>query len=186
MVKDYDCEIYYHPGKANSVTDALSTKEEAKLMSIHTLHPELKREINELEIELIVGSLANLTIQLTIFDGMKGARALDPELVHIMERIREGKETTFTLSEDGILHLEGRLCVPNDVDIRKQILSEAHDTPYSVHPGATKMYQGLREHFWWNGMKRDVAEYVSKCLTCQKVKAEHKHPAGKLQPIELP
>ena len=186
MVKDYDCEIYYHPGKANSVTDALSTKEEAKLMSIHTLHPELKREINELEIELIVGSLANLTIQPTIFDGMKGAQALDPELVHIIERIREGKETTFTLSEDGILHLEGRLCVPNDVDIRKQILSEAHDTPYSVHPGATKMYQGLREHFWWNGMKRDVAEYVSKCLTCQKVKAEHKHPAGELQPIELP
>ena len=119
----------------------------------------------------MVESLANLTIQPTIFDGMKRAQALDPELVHIMERIREENETNFTLSEDGILHLEGRLCVPNDVDIRKQILSKAHDTPYSVHPGATKMYQGLREHFWWNGMKRDVAEYVSKCLACQKVKS---------------
>ena len=48
------------------------------------------------------------------------------------------------------------------------------------------MYQGLKEHFWWNGMKKDVADYVSKCLTCQKVKAEHRHPAGELQPIELP
>ena len=48
------------------------------------------------------------------------------------------------------------------------------------------MYQGLKEHFWWNGMKKDVAEYVSKCLTCQKVKAEHRHPAGELQPIKLP
>ena len=48
------------------------------------------------------------------------------------------------------------------------------------------MYQGLREHFWWNGMKKDVADYVAKCLTCQRVKAEHRHPAGELQPIKLP
>ena len=71
-------------------------------MSIQTLHPELQREINELEIELIVGSLANLTVQSTIFNGIKGAQALDPKLVYIMEKIREGKETTFMLSEDGI------------------------------------------------------------------------------------
>ena len=131
----------------NSVANALSRKEETKLMYIQTLHPELQRDINELEIELIVGSLANLIIQSTIFDGMKGAQAFNPELVHIMEKIREGKKTTFTLLEDEILHLQGRLCVPNDVDIRKQILSEAHETPYSVHPGATKMYLGLREYF---------------------------------------
>ncbi|WP_306788277.1 integrase zinc binding domain-containing protein, partial [Proteus mirabilis] len=48
------------------------------------------------------------------------------------------------------------------------------------------MYQGLKEHFWWFGMKRDVAEYVQKCLTCQKVKAEHQRPAGELQPIKIP
>ena len=117
---------------------------------------------------------------------MKGAQELDPDLVKITNEVREGKETTFTLSEDGILHLDGRLCVPNDEEMRKQILLEAHNTPYSVHPGATKMYQDLRKHFWWNGMKKDVAEYVSKCLTCQKVKAEHRHSTGELQPIELP
>ena len=131
-----------------------------------------------------MGSLANLTIQLTIFDGMKGARALDPELVHIMERIHKRKETTFTLSEEGILHLEGRLCVPTDVDIRIQLLFEVHEPPYSVHPWATKMYQGIREYFWWNGMKRDVAKYVSKCLTCQKVKAEQKCNDPKLTHVK--
>ena len=57
--------------------------------------------------------------------------------------------------------------------------------PYSVYPGAMKMYQGLNECFWWNEMKKDVAEYVSKCLTYQKVKVEHRHPASELQPIEL-
>ena len=67
LVKDYDCEILYHPGKANSVADALSRKEEARLMSIQTFSPELQKEINELELEIIVGSLANLTIQPTIF-----------------------------------------------------------------------------------------------------------------------
>ena len=66
------------------------------------------------------------------------------------------------------------------------MLSEAHNMPYSVHPRAMKMHKGLKEHFWWNGLKKDVAKYVSKCVTCQKVKAEHKHPTGELQPIELP
>ena len=76
---------------------------------------------------------------------MKGAQALDLELVHIIEIVYEGKETSFTLSEVGIFHLEGRLCMPNDEDIGKHILSKAHETPYFVHPGATKMYQGLKE-----------------------------------------
>ena len=113
-------------------------------MFIKTLNPELQREINNLIIELMVGSVADLKIQPTIFDGMKGAQALDPELVLIIERICKGKETSFTLSKDGISHLEGRLCAQNDEDIRKQILSEAREAPYSVHPGATKIYQGLR------------------------------------------
>ena len=125
-----------------------------------------------MELELIVGSLSNLTIQPTIFEGMKGAQLLDPQLVKIRDDILEGKESTFSLSEDGILHLDGRLCIPDDESIKKQVLFEAHETPYSVHPGATKIYQGLKEHFWWNGMKKDVAEYVSWCFTCQKVKAK--------------
>ena len=107
LVKDYDCEILYHPGKANSVADALSRKEEARLMTIQVFHPKLQEEINELELEIMIGSLANLTIQPTIFDGMKGAQELDPDLVKITNEVREGKETSFTLSEDGILQLVG-------------------------------------------------------------------------------
>ena len=136
LVKDYDCEIHYYPRKENSVTDALSQKEEARLMTIQTLHPELQKEMNELELELVIGGLAKLIIQPTIFDRMKGSQGLDLELVKIKEEILEEKESSFSLSEDGILHFYGRLCVPNDDDIRKQILFEAHDTPYSIHPGA--------------------------------------------------
>ena len=75
--------------------------------------------------------------------------------------------------------------MPNNEGIRKQIFFVAHDMPYSVYTGATKMYQGLKEHFWWNKMKKDVVEYVSKCLTCQNVKTGHRHSASELKLIEL-
>ncbi|GKD24002.1 putative reverse transcriptase domain-containing protein [Tanacetum coccineum] len=65
-------------------------------------------------------------------------------------------------------------------------MDEAHKSKYSVHPGADKMYYDLRDRYWWPGMKKDIAEYVSKCLTCLKVKAEHQRPFGLLQQPEIP
>ena len=107
LVKNYDCEILYHPKKMNSVTNNLSRKEGVKLMSNQTMNPKLQREISEMELKLIVGRLANLTIQPTIFQRMKGAQLLDPELVKIRDDIQEGKESIFSFSKDEILHLNG-------------------------------------------------------------------------------
>ena len=76
--------------------------------------------------------------------------------------------------------------MPNNKEIKKQILYKAYKTPHAMHPGTTKMYRGLRKHFWWSMMKRDVVEYVAKCLTCQRVKAEHQRPSGLLQPLSIP
>ncbi|GJQ94904.1 putative reverse transcriptase domain-containing protein [Tanacetum coccineum] len=70
--------------------------------------------------------------------------------------------------------------------MRTVIMDEAHKSRYSVHPGADKMYYDLRDMYWWPGMKRDIATYVSKCLTCAKVKAEHQRPSGLLQQPEIP
>jgi hypothetical protein len=78
------------------------------------------------------------------------------------------------------------MCVPNLKHLRELILREAHDSAYSIHPGSTKMYKDLKTHYWWYGMKRDIAEYVSLCDTCQRVKAEHQRPAGLLQPLKIP
>jgi len=69
---------------------------------------------------------------------------------------------------------------------RKQILEETHNTYYLVHPGWTKMYRDLRQHFWWNNIKKEVAEYVDKRLTCQKVKEEYQRLVGELRPVEIP
>ena len=86
---------------------------------------------------------------------------------------KEMKNREFTVSSDGTLRYKDRICVPKVSDLREQLLKEAHETPYSVHPGTTKMYQDLKKGYWWVGMKRDVIKFVEKCLTCQQVKAEH-------------
>jgi IS30 family transposase len=76
--------------------------------------------------------------------------------------------------------------VPDVGDLRKTILREAHDSAYSIHPGSTKMYQDLKQRYWWYRMKRDVAAHVTLCDTCHKVKAERQRPAGLLQPLKVP
>jgi hypothetical protein len=57
---------------------------------------------------------------------------------------------------------------------------------YSIHPGSTKMYQDLKQKYWWYGLKRDVAAHVAMCDVCQRVKAEHQRPAGLLHPLKIP
>ena len=76
--------------------------------------------------------------------------------------------------------------MPNDSDLRTRILREAHSTCFSIHPGTDKMYQDLRRTFWWHGMKKDIANFVAKCLTCQKVKIDHRRPQGLLHPLPIP
>ena len=76
--------------------------------------------------------------------------------------------------------------MPNSGELRQKILAEAHQSRFSMHPGVTKMYRDLKQMFWWPGLKKEVADYVSKCLTCQKVKVEHQKPSGTLQPLEIP
>jgi len=90
------------------------------------------------------------------------------------------------LGNDDILRFQGRICVPNDVEVKKLIPEEGHKSCLSLHPGMTKMYQDLKETFWWQGMKKDVAQFVSACLTCQKAKVEHQRLCGNLQPLEIP
>ncbi|XP_019239167.1 PREDICTED: uncharacterized protein LOC109219182 [Nicotiana attenuata] len=112
---------------------------------------------------------AERTIQ--ILEDMLRACVLD------FEGVLSGKIKNFTLNENGVMRLDGRLFVPNVDDLRKAIMVEAHSSRYSTHPGYTKMYHDLRDIYWWNNMKRDIADYVSRYLNCQQVKAKHQRPA---------
>ena len=87
--------------------------------------------------------------------------------------VRANDKTDFSVRENGSLYFQNRLCVPVDNELRKELLHESYNSMFTMHPRGNKMYQDLKQYYWWRGMKRDVTEYVSKCLTCQQVKAEH-------------
>ena len=79
----------------------------------------------------------------------------------------------FSQGEDGVICYQGRFCVPDVVELRQHILTEANNSRYSIHLDATKMYCDLRQIYWWNGIKRDIADFVSRCPNFQQVKVEH-------------
>jgi hypothetical protein len=81
---------------------------------------------------------------------------------------------------------KNRIYVPSSGELSNLILKEMHDFPYAGHPGYQKTITAVRSQFFWLGMKKDVADYIARCMECQKVKAEHRHPMGLLHPLPIP
>ena len=104
----------------------------------------LKTEMESFGLELLAGQLSTLTITSTMFANIKEKQDRDPELQRIRKGLQEGKYPSFHLDDQGILLFGSRLCVPDDSELRKQILTEAHGTPYVLHTRSTKMYQDLK------------------------------------------
>ncbi|GJY03290.1 putative reverse transcriptase domain-containing protein [Tanacetum coccineum] len=98
--------------------------------------------------------------------------------VHTPVEMLKGLDKQFERKEDGGLYLAERIWVPVYGNLRTLIMNEAHAIRYSVQPRADKMYYDLRGLYWWSRKKKDISMYVSKCLTCSKVKAEHQKPSG--------
>nr|GFA44908.1 hypothetical protein [Tanacetum cinerariifolium] len=147
LLSDYDCEIRYHPGKANVVADALNRKEQEPLTVralVMTISLDLPKQILNAQTE-----------------------ARKPENIK---------------NED----VGGMSWLPCYGDLRTVIMHESHKSKYSVHPSSDKMYQDMKKLYWWPNMKADIATYVSKCLTCFKVKAKHQRPSGLLVQPKIP
>jgi hypothetical protein len=92
----------------------------------------------------------------------------------------------YTLETDRTLLYKNRIYVPNVQDLKLIILNEMHNVPYAGHPGYQKTMAAVKSHYFWPGMKREIAEYIARCMECQKVKVEHRHPTGFLQPLPIP
>ena len=129
--------------------------------------------------------VAELIVRPNLLNRVLDAQKNDEKFSSIVKQIGEGKETEFEVKEDRSLYYKDRVCVPNDCELNKAILDEAHSGSFAIYPGSTKMYHDLKMLFWWSGMKRDVTEFVTKCMVCQRVKAEHHVPSGLLQPIRI-
>ncbi|GJT56984.1 reverse transcriptase domain-containing protein [Tanacetum coccineum] len=162
LFSDYDCEIRYHPGKANVVADALSRKERVKPKRVRAM---------------------NMTFQSSIKYRILVAQN---EACEESAGLQKGLDEMIEQRSNGTLYYLDRIWFPLKGDVRTLIMDEAYKSKYSVHLGADKMYYDFRDGYWWPGMKKDIAVYVSRCLTCLMVKAEHHRPSGLLQQPEIP
>ncbi|XP_028105178.1 uncharacterized protein LOC114304203 [Camellia sinensis] len=140
-------EIHDHPGKANIVADALNRKITRSLAC--TLVP---RKINRL--------LANIIMELTLIKEIRARQCEDKLLKKKYEEQRSTLDLDFTMS-NGMLKFHNRICVPDLPELKNKILVEAHSLRFTIHLGNTKMYQDLKECFWWTRMKKDIASHVS-------------------------
>ena len=131
------------------------------------------------------GSLTQISMESTLHDQFIMAQLHDKSVGIIKRKVLEGenKYKCFCVDHEGILWFEDCLVVPKNHELQKQILDEAYLSKFSIHPGSTKMYQDLRQNFWWTQIKREIAKYVAECDTCQRVKASHLKVAGTLQPL---
>ena len=96
------------------------------------------------------------------------------------------KNDGLTWEEDGVAYVEGRIYIPNNKEIREEILREHHDPADIGHPGQHRMIELLRRNYWWPGLKEDIKRYVQGCFKCQQNKVLHQRKAGELHPLEIP
>nr|GEY02072.1 putative reverse transcriptase domain-containing protein [Tanacetum cinerariifolium] len=157
LFSDYECKTHYHPVKANVVVDALSRKEQVKPRRVRAMAMTIQSRVRGI---ILVAQSEAFKQENVLGERLHG-------LYQYMER-----------KEDGSLYFMDHVWVPLVGGVRTIIMDEAHKTGYFVYPGADKMYHDLQDMYQWSGMKRDIATYVSKCLTCSKVKAEHQRPSA--------
>ncbi|KAG8489264.1 hypothetical protein CXB51_017314 [Gossypium anomalum] len=176
LLKDYELVIDYHPGKANVVADALSRK---SLFALRAMNVHLSITSDNVII-------AELEAKSLLIHQILESQKVNDELVAKRAECVSNVESEFQIDENDYLMFRNRVCVPRNSELIPMILGEAHSSRMSVHPGSAKMYNDLKRQFWWPGMKQDISDYVSKCLICQQVKAEHQVPSGLLQSIMIP
>eukprot|EP00253_Pinus_taeda_P021805 PITA_21805 len=165
FLSGFDFKIKHLKGKENRVADALSRKVQCLC-------------------ELSVSKWQN-----TLFDKIKSTTNQDVEYQQLKQQVQqsvnEKLQQGYTLDSAGMLYFNKRLYVPDSDDLKNLILDEFHTSHYTGHPGYQKMVTALRKEYFWPRMKKQVVEYLAKCLECQQIKAEHQHPAGLLQPLHF-
>jgi hypothetical protein len=187
LIKDYDLEIHYHPGKANVVADALSHKLYCHCLTIRTPDTTLCQEMEKLNLGIVQqGTLTHLKLELVLLQRIIDAQTIDKGMKYIHDKMEADKANCFRKDDQGVIWFKDCIVVPKNVVVCQQILDEAPLSRYTIHPGSTKMYQDLKQHYWWTKMKIEIARYVAKCDTCRHVKAIHMKAVGPLQSLPIP
>jgi hypothetical protein len=144
VIKDYDLKIHYHPGKANVVADALSHKTYCHCLTVRTPDTTLCQEMEKLNLGIVQqGTLMNLKLESVLMQRIIDTQRMDKGMKYIHEKMEADKANCFRKDNQGVIWFKDRIVVPKDVEVRQQILDEAHLSRYSIHPESTKMYQDL-------------------------------------------
>jgi hypothetical protein len=169
------------------VVDALSRKAFCHCLTVKTPDTTLCQEMEKFNLGMIQhGILNQLRLESILLQRIIDAQRNDKGMKHIHEKIEAGKANCFRKDDQDIVWFNDRIVVPKDADVRQQILDEAHLSRYFIHPGSTKMYQDLKQHYLWTKIKIDIARYVARCDTCRCVKAIHMKTVGPLQSFPIP
>jgi hypothetical protein len=135
---------------------------------------ELCEEFDKFNLRIVANTkVMEMEVGSNLLQEIRKGQVEDEKIQEIIRNIKEEKSPGFSEDEEGVLWYKGRICVPSIKELKDKILREAHESTYSIHPGVNKMYHDLKATYWRYGMKRDVAEYVALCDTCQQVKAKH-------------
>jgi hypothetical protein len=166
-LQQYQLQWHYKPGPQNVVADALSR------------HPTDGRPIVALAVLRSASLQRRLTDSNSFVSAIKQAYATD-------EYFSCRENTSAMTQVRDLWYMGDLLVVPNDEQLRLQVLAECHDTPYAGHVGRTKTLHNVRKNFWWPGVAQDVRRFVKSCDSCQRVKPNNRHPIGLLQPLPVP
>jgi hypothetical protein len=154
--------------KANVVADALSQRSHVSQLVVDSIQFELCEEFDKLKLRIIVNTEAmEMKVGSTLLQEIWKGQLEDEKVQKIKCNIKYEKLPGFSEDDEGVMRYKGRICVPNVKELKDKILREAHEFAYSIHPRGNKMYHDLKATYWWYSMKRDVAEYVALCDTCQ-------------------
>jgi hypothetical protein len=168
LIKDFDLGINYHPGKANVVADALSQRSHVSQLVVDSMPFELCEEFDKLNLRIVVNTeVMEMEVGSSLLQEIWKGQLEDEKIQEIKRNIKEEKSSSFLEDDEGVLWYKGRICVANIKEMKYKVLRQAHESTYSIHPRGNKMYHDLKAIYWWYGMKRDIAEYVVVCNTCQ-------------------
>jgi hypothetical protein len=166
LLSEFDFKIKHIKGKENRVADALSR-------SMKTIH---------------VAAMS--TSETEVKERIRNTQGTDPFVqtvtLYLQQEPTEVKYEGYQMTKGGLLTYRDRLYIPNCDDLKRFIMDELHKRPYTGHPGYQKMITATRKQFYWPGLKKDTTKYLARCIKCQQIKAEHRHPTGLLQPLPIP